>query len=303
MPKVQDATPTSAFDHIDIALVKEWEAQPGEGKLIAIPFDSNAKTAEEREYLCNRILTSITEIMKSQDASVAAPRQSATAADKRLTPKSFLVYNLSSEQADIVLERKVWSSRAITFHVTRFGPACPNFMFAIRGFGTISVKMVYPIVNQVWQSNVSKNYTQSLANEAPEDEQVLVKAELDHVLDTMNIIRLDIKEAGNILKPRFNVYADCSNVSHDRLWSRLRAFLRSQSYTNSMEEYGTTEKTAFICSNCHSVDHPRGLCPFPGTPGWNGPKKESTGDPNNRRKGGNASGECCYQTPRFNTRN
>ncbi|KAH9016245.1 hypothetical protein EDB84DRAFT_1567349 [Lactarius hengduanensis] len=303
LPPVQDATPSSVLDHIDIDLLKEWEVQPGEGKLIAVPFDTEAKTPEEREYLCNRILTAIAEITKCQDASVATPKPSAAAADKNLTPKSFLVYNLSNDQVDLVLQRKVWSSRAITFRATRFATVCPNFMFAIRGLGTISVKAVYPIVKQVWKSNKTKVYAQSLADEAPEDEQDSVRAELDHVLNTMNIVRLDIKEAGNVLKPRFNVHADCSNVSYDRLWSRLRAFLRSQKYSTSLEGHGTTEKTAYVCSNCHGVDHPRGLCPFPEVLGWNGPKRESNGDTPNHRNGGNTSTERRYNSPRFNKRN
>ncbi|KAH9005700.1 hypothetical protein EDB84DRAFT_1573077 [Lactarius hengduanensis] len=47
LPRVQDAMPSSVLDHIDIDLLKEWEAQPGEGKLIAVPFDTKAKTPEE----------------------------------------------------------------------------------------------------------------------------------------------------------------------------------------------------------------------------------------------------------------
>ncbi|KAH9026778.1 hypothetical protein EDB84DRAFT_1440030 [Lactarius hengduanensis] len=155
MPPIQDDTPASIFDFIDIGLVRKWEQQPG--KLIVVPFDNEAQAADAYEYTCNRILTSIAEITKSQDASVAeitksqdasvaeitksqdasvaAPRQSADAADKERMPLSFLVYNLTSDQADLVLQRHVWSSRAITFRATRFGHSCPNFMFAISGLG------------------------------------------------------------------------------------------------------------------------------------------------------------------------
>jgi len=294
MPPIQDASPTSIFEFIDIGLVWEWEVQPGDRKLIAIPFDNEPRNPGSHEYLCTCILTSIAEITKSQDASVAAPRPSADATKSGHMPISFLVYNLTTEQADLVLQCKVWSSHAVTFCATRFAPTCPNFMFAIRGLGTISVKIVYLIVKQVWESDATKTYTQSLVNEALDDEKEKVKAELERVLKTMNIIRLDAKEAGNVLRPCFNVYADCTNISYDTLWSHLRTFLLNRSYTSSLEGQGMTEKIPFVCTNCHSVDHLRGLCPFPGMIGWNGPKRDIGGDTPGCRNGSNYSPDQHY---------
>ncbi|KAH9049816.1 hypothetical protein EDB83DRAFT_2522707 [Lactarius deliciosus] len=299
MPPIQDDTPASIFDFIDIGLVRKWEQQPG--KLIVVPFDNEAQSEDTYEYTCNRILTSIAEITKSQDASVAAPRQSADAADKKQMPLSFLVYNLMSDQADLVLQRHVWSSRAITFHATRFGHSCPNFMFAISGLSTISVKAVHPIVKQVWESKSTQAFIQSLADQVLVEEIEQTRAELTNMLKSLSITRLDTKEAGNILKPRFNIYADSSNISYDILWSRLRTYLRNKPYTSSMECWGTTDKPNFICSNCHGVDHPRGLCPFPGLAGWNGPTKD-TGELSTRRNRGTPRTVNRYQSPRLKLR-
>ncbi|KAH9178323.1 hypothetical protein EDB89DRAFT_1901866 [Lactarius sanguifluus] len=283
MPPIQDATPTSVFDYIDIGLVRKWEKQPG--KLIVIPFDNEAQSVDAYESICNRILTSVAEITNSQDVSVTAPKQSAKAADKKWMPLSFLVYNLTKEQADTVLQCSVWSSRAITFHATCFGPTCPNFMFAISGLGTISVKAIYPIVKNVWESETTKDYTQSLADQAPEEEREQTRAELTHVLKSMSITRLDTKEAGNVLKPRFNVYTDSSNISYDVLWLRLCTYLCNKPYKTSMESCGTTDKPPFICSNCHGANHPRGLCPFPELMGWNGPPRDTGETPSHRIRG------------------
>ncbi len=43
----------------------------------------------------------------------------------------------------------------------------------------ISVKIVYPIVKQVWESDATKTYMQSLVDKALDDEKEKVKAELD----------------------------------------------------------------------------------------------------------------------------
>src|SRR6266702_7076369 len=153
--------------------------------------------------------------------------------------------------------------------------------------GMISVKIVYLIVKQVWESDATKTYTQSLVDEAPDDEKEKVKAELERVLKTMNIIRLDAKEAGNILRPRFNVYADCTNISYDALWSCLCTFLLNRSYASSLEGQGTTEKIPFVCTNCHGIDHLRGLSPFPGMIGRNGRTADIGGDTPDGRNGSN----------------
>ncbi|KAH9000576.1 hypothetical protein EDB86DRAFT_2827890 [Lactarius hatsudake] len=129
--------------------------------------------------------------MKSQDASVAAPRQSAEAADKKRMPLAFLVYNLTSDQTDLILQCHVWSSRVITFCATCFGHTCPNFMFAISGLGTISVKAVHPIIKQVWESEATQAFIQSLADQVPEEEKEQTRAELDQMLKSMSITRLD----------------------------------------------------------------------------------------------------------------
>ncbi|KAH9014551.1 hypothetical protein EDB85DRAFT_2157313 [Lactarius pseudohatsudake] len=259
MPPIQDDTPASIFDFIDIGLVHKWEQQPG--KLIVVLFDNEAQAVDAYEYTCNRILTSIAEITKSQDASIAAPRQSANAADKKWMPLSFLVYNLMSDQADLVLQRHVWSSRAIMFRATHFGHSCPNFMFAISGLGTISIKAVHLIVKQVWESELTQAFIQSLADQVLVEEIEQTRAELTNMLKSLSITRLDTKEAGNVLKPCFNIYADSSNISYDILWSRLCSYLRNKPYTSSMDCRGTTDKPNFICSNCHGVDHLRCYVP------------------------------------------
>ncbi|KAH9048756.1 hypothetical protein EDB84DRAFT_1556598 [Lactarius hengduanensis] len=65
MPPVQDITPTSIYNFIDIELIRKWEVQPG--KIIVIPFNDKAYLNEAHESICNCILTLIAEITKSQD--------------------------------------------------------------------------------------------------------------------------------------------------------------------------------------------------------------------------------------------
>ena len=289
MPPIQDAGPTSLFNHIDLAILKEWDDRPG-GKVLAIPFNMDIKTIETHNLFRSKILTAVTEIITTQEASIAAPKPSTDTVSKSKTPTSFLIYNITQEQATFLLERKVWSSRAITFQVAPFEFTCPSFLFAIKELSTLQPKDVYPIVKTILESEATRVFVETLINDTPDDEKEKTVHDICLLLSSMSLERLDIKEVGNNLCPRFNVYADFNNFTKDKIWECLRTFLREAIYISPMEALpAATVKIPFICMCCHSVDHPRGLCPFPSLPGWNGPKRELT-DPYQRRNSSRMSG-------------
>ena len=274
MPPIQDSSPTAIFENIDIALVKEWELRPG-GKLIAVPFDNEVTIPEAHEFIRSKILTAIAEILNAQEASVAAPRQTKDAGRRSRTPTSFLIYNISNDQAELLLERGVWSSKTFTFRVASFATTCPSFFFALKGFGTIAMKEIHPIVQSVWENEDTKDFTESLLADIPLTERNQTRQELEAILNSMYLECLDTKDAGSTLAPRFNVHADCVNFQYSKLWSKLRTYLIGRTYTSPLESQSKTEQIPFRCSCCHGVDHPRGLCPFPNLDGWNGPKREN----------------------------
>lgn len=281
MPTVHDNSPTSIFEHIDIKLIKEWEARLG-GKLIAVPFDVAVKNPDTHDDIRSRILTAIVEILNAQEASVAAPKPVENPGRGSRTPTSFLIYNISHEQATFLLDRGVWSSRAITFRVAPFAAKCPSFFFAIKGFGTIAEKEIYPIVRKVWESDETKDFIDELLTDTPPHKRALITQDLENLIYSVSLTRLDTKGIGNTLCPRYNIYAQTDNFTHDKLWSRLRDYLHSRSYTSVIESQSSTEKIPFRCSCCHGVDHPRGLCPFFNIAGWNGPTRDPPNAPQRR---------------------
>ena len=302
MPPIQDASPTSIFENIHISTIKEWEACPG-GKLIAIPFDPDARYPESHEPLRAKILTAVAEIISAQEISVAAPKPSEEAEKKNWTPTSFLIYNITDEQVHTLLERKVWSSKSTTFRVTPFATTCPTFLFTIRDFTTTAMHDVFDMVKRVWNSQATKNFVSELVLDSTPSERGKVTLEIEHFLASMTIFRLDIKEVGNTLHPRFNVYADCDTFSNDKTWSKLRSFLFTTTYISAIQGRATLEKIPFRCSCCHGVDHPRGLCPFPNLQGWNGPKREQiSGELTQCRNGGPPYPDRRSQRQRFQGR-
>jgi hypothetical protein len=67
-------------------------------------------------------------------------------------------------QANILLQHRVWSSKAIMFRTAPFATICPSYFFVIKGFGMVSMKEVYPILRRVWESKETKNFIDTLIN-------------------------------------------------------------------------------------------------------------------------------------------
>ena len=285
MPNVQDASPTAVFENIDLDCISKWEDIEGE-KLLAIPFNTPQRTMGWHGTIAGKILTAVAEITKAKEVDVCEPRPSEEATKICRTPIAFLIHSISSQQAEILMERKIWSSQAITFHTTCFAPVCPNFLFTIKGWKTITLKNIFPVIKQVWESEQARDFVRSLVYAVPPAQRSSVEKEVDTLLASLNIIHLDTKEMGNTLTPRFNVYADSSKLSLDEVWSRLRAHYANCTYASTTLGKGLVEQTPFRCTLCHGVDHPRGLCPFPDTPEWNGPTRDGDRERRNMRARG-----------------
>ncbi|KAH9168280.1 hypothetical protein EDB89DRAFT_2074100 [Lactarius sanguifluus] len=148
MPKVHDALPTSPFDYIDLDLISEWENFPG-GKLLIVPFGDIVNEANLHGPIKNRILYAMAEVAQSQEIGVSAPTPNASTIEDECYPTSFLVYNLTNAQKKIILDRGVWSSRAITVRAIPFFPTNPDFLFAIKGFSTLIERDVHELIKSV----------------------------------------------------------------------------------------------------------------------------------------------------------
>jgi hypothetical protein len=152
------------FEYIYLDTIKEWDLCTG-GKLITIPFDSEARSLEMHKFICTRILTAVMEIVSAQEISVVAPKPNEKAVKKNHTPMSFLIYNISTEQADILLMHKVWSLKSISFHIAPFVTMCPTFLFTIKGFTSTAMKLVFDMVKGVCDNQDTRDFIDTLLND------------------------------------------------------------------------------------------------------------------------------------------
>jgi len=287
MPAIYDAYPCSHLRHMDLDLVDVWENYT-RGKLFAHPFDDKA-CIHDLDGVKMKIFTAVMEITKSERIGVSPPRPSQAAIEAGRTPTCFLIYNLTEDESQFLLERSVWSSKNVTFHVTSFNPTCPDFLFSIKGLITNHTDSVYQIIHSVWHDDETGSFLDSIVEDSPQGERANANQAISRFIASMRVTLLPIKRSGNILSPRFNVYANGSLILTQAVWLRLSDYLAGRVYASRMLGNGTAEIAPYRCGICRGVDHPKGLCPFPDIKGWNGPGNHRVIE-NSRARGGQRRG-------------
>ena len=160
--------------------------------------------------------------------------------------------------------------------------------------------MITPIVQKVWDSAPIKAFITSPVNAVPEEKRSSVETTIYLLMDSMWVEKLDPKHASKTMAPSFNIYTDSGGITMEDVWVLLWNHLAEQAYTSNMQGRGRIKVAPFHCGVCHSVNHPRGLCPFPDTPGWNGPTKRCPAtDGANQRGYKNSILGSCFRTNSF----
>ncbi len=138
------------------------------------------------------------------------------------------------------------------------------------------------MVSKVWNDEETKNFITCKVNAACIKTKKLTKETLIHLIKSLKVTHLKIKSRGSTLTPHFSIYTDGKATMDEELWANLRTYLASCTYTLPLQGTGKVIKAPFNCRACHRVDHPRGLCPFPGIKGWNGLTYHAEDDPHYR---------------------
>ena len=102
----------------------------------------------------------------------------------------------------------------------------------------------------------------------------------DSLIRSTKIELLDVKAAGGIPSPRYNVFVD-SPTRNMVAWTNIKNLLFNLTYPSLLNGMARPRKL-FSCQICHSFAHPHGMCPLPKLLGWKGPKHEPT-PPNHAR--------------------
>jgi hypothetical protein len=281
MPRVQDAFPAALIANLDLSLLDEWFSYEGQ-KLLIVPFEDKARDPDLKHDIGEKLLTAVEEITTAKRASIGPPVPKSDITKLRQMPITYLAYHLTQAEYNTLLSRHVWSSEAITFRVIPTDPPCPDFLFTLRGFTTLDQSHIHAMVSKVWSDEETKNFITCEVNAARIENKKSTEETLIHLIKSLKVTHLKIKNRGSALTPHFNIYTDGKATTDEELWANLRTFLATRKYTLPLQGTGKVIKAPFNCGACHGVDHPRGLCPFPGIKGWNGPTYHAEDDPRYR---------------------
>ena len=281
------------FDFLDNQALLAW-FQVEHPKFLVRIFDHSGKdVADKAALLSERIRTNIAIVANfvNQEApavKVSPPRPNGGKMAKNL-PLCFLVHNISEEATNLILSQRIWSATNITFEAHQFNCSHPpSLLFCLSGFTTQETDTVNKTVADVWAHGDNRHQIDDILSmsEIPEDQ--VHKATYD-LINSIRVEYLDFKVSGGLSVPRFNIFAR-SPTHNAQAWTDLRSFLRSLEYPTGLDGCGSAVAVP-PCTICHSIAHPRGLCPFPGIPLWNGPKSGNKNTPNaarNKGKGRNS---------------
>lgn len=286
---IHDAYPGSAYARIKQEIIDEWRTMEGE-TLLAIPFESDAETAEKHNDTGARIFNAVGEITQAESYGVASPmkkedlqalldkqhKQGAGQKRKRTgerLPTTFLIHSLSQVHYQILMQQTVWASQIITFRVSPPEMSCPTFLFAIKGLRTNSLELVEQCVRDTWNDNITSRFFQNGIAAMKEHERENATLSIQRFKDSMWVEALETKGQGGIRKPTFNVHANGNLIDNPNAWSDIRTHLVGRNYHSSKFGHGQNVIAPNHCGLCHGVDHPRGMCPFPEIDGWKGPRE------------------------------
>ncbi|KAG1797203.1 hypothetical protein EV424DRAFT_1546721 [Suillus variegatus] len=204
-------------------------------------------------------------------------------------PNGFLVHSVSNETKDFILRQRIWSTTDITFEALPFNCTNPpDLLFGLSGFTTLDAATVLQAIQETWAQDETYNHIESFFSKCglPDDEMIY-KATRDFIA-SCRAKTLDFKLPGGLSVPRFNIFAT-SPTNDVKTWTDLRLYLSSLTYPTNLDGCGVAT-ALFACQICHSLVHPRGLCPFPLTPNWNGPKVGNRTSTNGSRQLGRGRG-------------
>lgn len=283
---IQDAHPDVAYEFLDNQTIQEWDALEGD-KLFAIPFENDACNPELNEKISLQIFSAVAAITKSWTVGVATPLPSEELRRRNRMPNIFLIHNLTEMHYQILTQQTVWASQKVTFRVKPTDMLCPTFMFAIRDLRTLDADLVRNTIRSLWNDQTTSQFFLSAVQNLDEDARTEILSSIQQFLDSVHVTRLDTRDEGATLRPTFNVYMDATLMKDINSWSSIRTHLVSRQYHSTRLGQGKAVIAPYHCGLCHSVDHPKGLCPFPSIEGWNGPRgrKQANNNNNNNRAG------------------
>lgn len=267
-------------------------------------YDYDGKDATKHQTLVLKLQKSLEIIAAHAGSSttmlkISPPVAPVPAAPDATPPTTFLVYGASQLLRKIVVEQRVWSVPQVTFEAYPFeSNVIPTIILCLAGFICPDDDTVTNSVKAAWLQPLPKAQLAEILvatdrSFSGADAITLARSAIQNMANSAQSELLNYRTPGGAPSPRWNIYVT-PPTARIAAWTKLKTYVDELIYPSTLSGTGTTRKL-FVCTICHSRNHPRGLCPFPDTQGWNGPQHtERSNEPAtrefNRGRGRNWTG-------------
>lgn len=283
-PKIHGDRPFSLFANQPASQRQAWSNMSGP-KLGIQVYDEDASNPTDAVRLAGTLAATIERIFNIKNVAIATPQVDSPPTSANSPPFTFLAHGFSRDIAAAMLHQGTYSSRLITFHVFKICWTLPRFICGFSGFTSTDELAIKVAIRNALQEEHAIELITDLVSGNPHFRHVTTGNAFYRVLNSLEITVIDNRLPGGFRAPIVNIYMDSPTVDPAK-WIVWRNFVFSLKI--STDFLGTaTGMPNRPCTGCHSADHPRGLCPFPNIPGWNGPG--STSYANNHQPNGNQS--------------
>ncbi|KAI0038164.1 hypothetical protein FA95DRAFT_1613587 [Auriscalpium vulgare] len=267
-PIIYDSHAAAPLDDVVDDQVREWLRTPGSKLLLRI-FGQSARDPKNHAAIAAKIVMIFSKGFGEQEPLVAAPLPIDETDPDARTATTFLLHGISERTMTAALEMRILDSKDLSMQAMPLELRNSPLVLLIKGFTTTRTEIIREVVDKKWRDEESSvGLTRIVVESATENIPLTVEHVTDFI-DSVSIIRIDMKGTGALLVPHFAVLTDPDTLPAPHFWFYLREHFQSLAYRSNMVGTGTI-LPYLNCPLCHGCDHPRGLCPFPLVPGWQG---------------------------------
>ncbi len=263
-PEVHQHDPESHLRGMSDDWIQEVWADPEDTSITLSTFNPRFT----RSYGTNRrtasdIRQAIASITGESGFLVIAPDQAQ--GHRGRGPHEWAVTGLTTDGVGLLLRRRVWSLKQITFFPRRRSLETPRLLLALEGFLDDSIANIQNAVRSTFERPLVRHRIEQLINANPEFSNVPADEAYRRVMSSLRVSVYTL-DNGTVVA---NVFMRSPTLSIRvwRLWIQELRNLIFGSYHTAIAR----ARRITICAGCSGADHPSHLCPFARMQGWNGP--------------------------------
>jgi hypothetical protein len=185
-------------------------------------------------------------------------------------PFAFIAYNLLPETCQTLVTQRVWRTSFICFWVYPVDEVTPAYLGHVSGLSSIEDKddldsareeIISLWLTDAGVTNAMRDIISRGRSVDPAGDQIVVDDnEVGEALYRLRVDRLNTLGKGRLPRPSLNLYINDLECTHTQ-FKALKEAISNVVYDLNLHGCGNYGH-GWLCGQCHSSDHPTGLCYF-----------------------------------------